>query len=260
MITSKMEYIDVSDLVDTVISVDEGREILRKFVEDLDKHPELFRAPFSECIFRYSIPSKPGSTYHVKLSEDSLSLDNGLKRMRLDLTARPSWISSDSDDGFLFQINYNSIGERDSRFSVAQIIDGQPVKVHQDEWYLVIVLCLPVIKGIIMLNCRNVRLVPEPKSGLKELLNRHSKKQKIVYKVLVVDLMKPKTKSDHESIETGIKKSLHICRGHFRTYTTEKPLFGRLIGTYFIPAHMRGTSDVGIIEKDYKFIKNTASK
>ena len=45
-------------------------------------------------------------------------------------------------------------------------------------------------------------------------------------------------------------KALHICRGHFRSYD-EKPLFGRVKGTFFIPQHVRGNADVGEHQKEY---------
>lgn len=49
-----------------------------------------------------------------------------------------------------------------------------------------------------------------------------------------------------------VRKALHICRGHFRTYDeNSKGLFGRLHGTYFIPQHTRGDIANGQVLKDY---------
>lgn len=48
------------------------------------------------------------------------------------------------------------------------------------------------------------------------------------------------------------KKRFHVCRGHFATYTEEKKLFGKYIGRYWIPAHMKGDPELGTIEKDYE--------
>ena len=45
--------------------------------------------------------------------------------------------------------------------------------------------------------------------------------------------------------------SLHICRGHFATYSAERPLFGKYAGTFWIPQHTRGDPRVGFVEKDY---------
>lgn len=45
----------------------------------------------------------------------------------------------------------------------------------------------------------------------------------------------------------------HLCRGHFATYTEEKPLFGRkgAVGRYWHPPHMKGKKENGEIIKDY---------
>ena len=56
---------------------------------------------------------------------------------------------------------------------------------------------------------------------------------------------------------TGIKKALHICRGHFVTYTPKHPLFGKYVGTFWKPDHVRGNAKNGIVLKDYKVNFNT---
>jgi len=52
--------------------------------------------------------------------------------------------------------------------------------------------------------------------------------------------------------ENGLAKALHICRGHFAHYTTEKPLFGKYTGTFYRPMHVRGNAEKGIAAKDYR--------
>lgn len=45
----------------------------------------------------------------------------------------------------------------------------------------------------------------------------------------------------------------HLCRGHFATYTADKPMFGnpKLVGRYWHPPHMKGKKESGEIIKDY---------
>ena len=50
----------------------------------------------------------------------------------------------------------------------------------------------------------------------------------------------------------GIQKAFHICRGHFKTYTEEAPLFGKFVGTVFCPAHAKGNKEIGKVSKIYK--------
>lgn len=47
------------------------------------------------------------------------------------------------------------------------------------------------------------------------------------------------------------KNALHMCRGHFKTYTDEKPLFGKRTGTYWWPQTVRGSKARGEVVKDY---------
>lgn len=48
----------------------------------------------------------------------------------------------------------------------------------------------------------------------------------------------------------------HFCRGHFRTYTAKRPMFGRfgnpnMIGKFWDPPRMRGKRERGEVIKDY---------
>lgn len=52
-------------------------------------------------------------------------------------------------------------------------------------------------------------------------------------------------------IQSG-KKRFHLCRGHFMNFTEEKKLFGRHVGRYWVPNHMKGNPELGTIEKDYE--------
>jgi len=49
----------------------------------------------------------------------------------------------------------------------------------------------------------------------------------------------------------GLKRALHICRGHFAHYGEERPLFGKYTGTFWIPDHVRGTTEAGTVNKEY---------
>jgi len=49
---------------------------------------------------------------------------------------------------------------------------------------------------------------------------------------------------------------IHLCRGHFKEYTKEKPLFGKYTGTYWWQPTMRGNKKKGVIHKDYEVVAN----
>lgn len=44
---------------------------------------------------------------------------------------------------------------------------------------------------------------------------------------------------------------VHLCRGHFKEYTEENPLFGKAVGRYWWQPMVRGEKRRGMINKDY---------
>lgn len=47
---------------------------------------------------------------------------------------------------------------------------------------------------------------------------------------------------------------IHLCRGHFKEYTAEHPLFGHYTGLYWWQPHVRGQNKTGVVMKDYAVI------
>ncbi len=109
------------------------------------------------------------------------------------------------------------------------------------------------MSAIALMNVKNISLVDRPVS--RQVRRKHERKGIPLpqYKILELTPLKPKTKNKSDVIEKGEPlRALHIARGHFRTYTDAAPLFGRITGTFWIPAHMRGNKDNGEVIKDYQ--------
>ncbi|WP_406698539.1 hypothetical protein V5E97_06620 [Singulisphaera sp. Ch08] len=81
------------------------------------------------------------------------------------------------------------------------------------------------------------------KAGLKPFLRYHT---------ININPMKEVLRTEGNIEANGLNKALHICRGHFATYTDEKPLFGRFTGTIWKPSHVRGSAKQGVVVSDYK--------
>jgi len=102
-------------------------------------------------------------------------------------------------------------------------------------------------------NCKNVKCVDrteeyQPKAKIRRRLNLPEVRR---YTLSLGGPARIKTSGDAANPgEVGVKP-LHLCRAHFSTYTADKPLFGRHVGKFWIPAHMRGKKENGIVEKDY---------
>lgn len=43
----------------------------------------------------------------------------------------------------------------------------------------------------------------------------------------------------------GLRKALAICRGHFKTFMPDAPLFGKHTGQFWWAPHIRGDTDAG---------------
>jgi hypothetical protein len=112
-----------------------------------------------------------------------------------------------------------------------------------------------LIMALNLLSCKNVTRIPHlipPR-----LIKKKEKKGKPYFEKFYTLQIEPMTKilaTEGRAGETGIKQALHICRGHFKTYE-EKPLFGKFQGTYWWPAHARGSIEIGRIKKDYEIKK-----
>jgi hypothetical protein len=109
--------------------------------------------------------------------------------------------------------------------------------------------------ALTFLNCKNVTVTDnEGKYATRQerrAAERRNDPPLVTYKTLQIEPMKKVLATEGNIAHNGLAKALHICRGHFATYTEERPLFGKYSGRFYIPAHVRGSADVGIVHKRY---------
>jgi hypothetical protein len=101
-------------------------------------------------------------------------------------------------------------------------------------------------------HCRNVNVVEQslPAHRERKFRRKHGKSP-LRYHVLDI---KPLVRQVRAKPGEGSEqlRALHICRGHFRTYTEQRKLFGKVSGTFWVEEHARGSADEGIVVKDYR--------
>jgi len=111
----------------------------------------------------------------------------------------------------------------------------------------------PILFGISLCHANNVELyedeVPAP---VQKKRRKSGKNPGKTFKCLDIEPMKKKSRRESEEGESDVERALHICRGHFKTYTEENPLFGQHTGTYWWPMHVRGSEEQGEVEKSYQ--------
>ncbi len=116
------------------------------------------------------------------------------------------------------------------------------------------------LHALALLNCKNISVVdrvPDPK--VSRARARRGKPPGEVYKTLVIKVPGEKVYKPFTVAGPGSPKGQHIVRGHFAHYTAEKPLFGRLTGTFYHPMHVRGRNKDRTIVKDYRLVKEEAA-
>lgn len=107
--------------------------------------------------------------------------------------------------------------------------------------------------AISLMHCKNVVKVPAPPPPVP-VIKQWERRGRPFLKEYTLDIhpMKRVLATEGGMATNGIKKALHICRGHFATYTDDNPLFGKVTGTFWKPMHTRGSSEIGEIKKDYR--------
>ena len=71
------------------------------------------------------------------------------------------------------------------------------------------------------------------------------------YYTLNIEPMKKVLREEGKVESHGLKHALSVCRGHFANYTEGKGLFGKYHGQFWIPQHVRGSANQGVVTKDY---------
>lgn len=143
-------------------------------------------------------------------------------------------------DGLLFQPDLWSFSDKDMELDQESIMElaRETLKIS----------CL----AISFLHCKNVKRDKVQASGkLQKRRSKAGKKPITKHYTLCIDPFKKILQRVSTNGGNSVAKSLHICRGHFRNYD-DKPLFGKVRGTFWIAQHVRGDEKVGKIIKDYK--------
>jgi hypothetical protein len=110
---------------------------------------------------------------------------------------------------------------------------------------------IQVDKLLNLLNCKNiVQEAITPPSKLQKKRKANFKQPLFSYHLLKIKA--PGRKHKQGETKDLYYNRIHLCRGHFKEYTKEAPLFGKYTGTYWWQPSVRGNKDRGVIHKDYE--------
>lgn len=128
-----------------------------------------------------------------------------------------------------------------------------PPEIHKEYGDYIAQLLFPALLTISFLHCKNIDIKPiDPPDKLsRNFFKKHGTKL-TRYHVLEISPMKRLLEQVRSGEKTDLRRALHICRGHFKTFTNDAPLFGRYTGKYWWPSQVRGAKESGLSVKDYR--------
>ncbi|MGY4103775.1 hypothetical protein ACW2Q0_30085 [Nocardia sp. R16R-3T] len=122
---------------------------------------------------------------------------------------------------------------------------------------------LPAFMAIAIMNCRNTE-VTEARDRSREA-RRPRPGGGRPFKPLTHHVINLPGRAPRPG--SGVKASMigggaapwHMVRGHFKTYTTEAPLMGKHVGTYWWQPTVRGDREHGVVQSSYRVIPPPSS-
>jgi hypothetical protein len=132
------------------------------------------------------------------------------------------------------------------------VTDG-PDKFTQEMERALWELIVPALFTISLLHSRNVTAEPvDPPSALARSYRRRTGKPLTRYHVLKIEPMRKVLESQGSASTKGLGHAVHMCRGHFKRYKEDAPLFGRYTGQWWWASQRRGNPALGEVKKDYE--------
>lgn len=108
----------------------------------------------------------------------------------------------------------------------------------------------PAFLALSFAHCRNVVVREAPIEGQRARIRRGDPPISRYY-VLEIGGMREIVEQAKAQTGGNLRTALHLVRGHFKSFTPERPLFGRYTGTYWWGLHARGDARAGEVRKDY---------
>jgi hypothetical protein len=107
-----------------------------------------------------------------------------------------------------------------------------------------------------LMHCRNVRLEEVQPPDSKSHRRRRRQQPRLKFsRIALPSTLTSATDRATAGRAAGEPLPHHLVRGHFKTYTSEAPLFGKRVGTYFWGWHARGDHAGGERVHEYDVVR-----
>lgn len=248
------EYVDLN-FTDKELSGIEARRHVEKPDSDIGYEASEFpncRPPFIEFFAEWQMP--------MRKSQNRWTIRPDKKKRLMGAHV----VSREFEDGGKFTANLfveedgGYIAETCFCFDVTYNLHGN-IYVRSLQVPDLLRSMAPLLLGISFLNCKRVDSIDVSDSdGPSRKWLRRQKKPSIKYHVLKVNPLRIRKRTTYkeevEFLNAQAANPRFIVRGHFATYTKERPLFGKYWGTFWREGHKRGDVKNGMVLKDYEVI------
>ena len=200
----------------------------------------LARFPYTNVVFAMNVFGKTFPFWFIYLGEihshfkySLIILDN--LESRVDFYQDKDNLTVDWGDTF-----YKSFNDT-----------PKPCLINEKENYLIVIHS--ALKICSLISCLNIKAEKQtPSNRIQQSRLRKKKKPLISYFTLKIHA-KEKREPGDKSTPKWKDARFHLCRGHFKRYTKENPLFGKYTGLYWWAPAARGNKSKGSIVKDYEY-------
>jgi len=128
-----------------------------------------------------------------------------------------------------------------------------PAETTQESTDTLVPFIAPALFAVSLMHCKNVTArTASPTPALSKKWRKRQGKPLTRYHVLEIAPMREVLDTTGEAGTKGLGHALHICRGHFKTFTEDAPLFGRVTGQFWWASQVRGKAKHGKVSKDYR--------
>lgn len=144
----------------------------------------------------------------------------------------------------------DTAADEERSWAISRSIGAEPLFLESH--HLKQDLAAQVICAFSLMNARNVSLeeIHPPQS---RAARRRGELPPFSYHVLKLKTF-AQLREESQGRPTGETLPLHWVRGHFKTFTEAKPLFGRFSGRFWWQPHIAGTDRTRFVQKDYEVV------
>lgn len=215
---------------------------------------ETKQLPYDYCLFEYNRPSKT-ELYATKIAllvHEYITTEGRIwEVIVLDNRNKGHWFFAPVSAVIIPDQTIYGSGNISFKYLPS-------VKLTQSDYYDEIedstkIACILLNITLRLLHCKNISYIENaPDDRLNKKRIKRGKTPLFTYHTLIITPFNSQTKSQHN--KNIWANRVHLCRGHFKRFTSDKPLFGKYTGMYWWQPMVRGKNHKGVVVKDY-FVK-----